>query len=30
VTGLTIGAGTKPTHDLITSLQAKASSASST
>ncbi len=25
VTGLTIGAGTKPTHDLITSLQAKAS-----
>lgn len=28
VTGLTIGAGTKPTHDLITSLQAKASSAS--
>lgn len=26
VTGLTIGAGTKPTHDLITSLQAKASS----
>lgn len=29
VTGLTIGAGTKPTHDLITSLQAKASSAGS-
>jgi hypothetical protein len=29
VTGLTIGAGTKPTHDLITSLQAKASSSSS-
>lgn len=28
VTGLTIGAGTKPTHDLITSLQAKASSSS--
>ena len=28
VTGLTIGAGTKPTYDLITSLQAKASSAS--
>jgi hypothetical protein len=28
VTGLTIGAGTKPTHDLITSLQAKSSSAS--
>lgn len=27
VTGLTIGAGTKPTHDLITSLQARASSA---
>lgn len=25
VTGLTIGAGTKPAHDLITSLQAKAS-----
>lgn len=24
VTGLTIGAGTKPTHDLITSIQAKA------
>jgi hypothetical protein len=29
VTGLTIGAGTKPTHDLITSLQAKASGSSS-
>lgn len=29
VTGLTIGAGTKPTHDLIASLQAKASSSSS-
>jgi len=28
VTGLTIGAGTKPTHDLITSLQAKAASSS--
>ena len=28
VTGLTIGAGTKPTHDLITSLQAKASGSS--
>ena len=28
VTGLTIGAGTKPTHDLITSLQAKAGSSS--
>jgi hypothetical protein len=30
VTGLTIGAGTKPTHDLITSLQAKSSTSSST
>jgi hypothetical protein len=29
VTGLTIGAGTKPTHDLITSLQAKSSGSSS-
>jgi hypothetical protein len=29
VTGLTVGAGTKPTHDLITSLQAKASGSSS-
>lgn len=28
VTGLTIGAGTKPTHDLITSLQAKSSGSS--
>jgi hypothetical protein len=28
VTGLTIGAGTKPAYDLITSLVAKASSAS--
>jgi len=28
VTGLTIGAGTKPTHDLITSLQAKSGSSS--
>lgn len=28
VTGLAIGAGTKPTHDLITSLQAKSSGAS--
>jgi hypothetical protein len=27
ITGLTIGAGTKPLHDLITSMQAKASSA---
>ena len=30
VTGLTIGAGTKPTHDLITILQAKASGSSGT
>jgi hypothetical protein len=28
VTGLTIGAGTKPVHDLITSVQAKAASSS--
>jgi hypothetical protein len=27
ITGLTIGAGTKPLHDLITSMQVKASSA---
>lgn len=28
ITGLTIGAGTKPTHDFITSMQAKAGKAS--
>jgi uncharacterized membrane protein YdbT with pleckstrin-like domain len=28
ITGLTIGAGTKPTHDLVTSIQAKAAGSS--